>query len=218
LAVASLLKLRKPMPGDQQSPLHLETLILQGRQGSQRAVSQLLLLSQHVVSELVRQELARTPVVDVEPGQLALEIILQAQLDFESFRGSSRQEWENWLVAMLRRNLASRRNHGSDTVQGQWHEKVEMPSIGQPEKPAAAPLTGRMIPANPPAPTKVIGTLDEALAGLPERTRSLIIWRNRERRTFEEIGQALECSAEAARQQWAQAIEQLMLSLPDMFP
>jgi DNA-directed RNA polymerase specialized sigma24 family protein len=37
----------------------------------------------------------------------------------------------------------------------------------------------------------------------------VILWRYQEERTFEEIGQALGCSADAARQLWRRALERL---------
>src|ERR1051325_11190773 len=55
--------------------------------------------------------------------------------------------------------------------------------------------------------------LTRALERLPEAYRQVIQWRNRDRRSFEEIGQHLSQSPEAARRLWVRALESLARQL-----
>jgi DNA-directed RNA polymerase specialized sigma24 family protein len=51
--------------------------------------------------------------------------------------------------------------------------------------------------------------MERVLGRLPGLYRQMIHWRNWERRSFEEIGRRTGRSAEAARQLWRRALEQL---------
>ena len=53
----------------------------------------------------------------------------------------------------------------------------------------------------------------EALGRLSDVYRQVITWRYQEERSFEEIGQLLRRSPEAARKLWARAIERLQEEL-----
>jgi RNA polymerase sigma-70 factor (ECF subfamily) len=55
--------------------------------------------------------------------------------------------------------------------------------------------------------------LERALTRLPEQYRRVIRWRNTERMSWEEIGQRLGSSGEAARKLWTRALEQLAEAL-----
>jgi RNA polymerase sigma-70 factor (ECF subfamily) len=48
---------------------------------------------------------------------------------------------------------------------------------------------------------------------LPEDYRRVLVWRYREERSFEEIGQLLKRSANAAQKLWLRAIERLRQEL-----
>jgi RNA polymerase sigma factor (sigma-70 family) len=51
--------------------------------------------------------------------------------------------------------------------------------------------------------------MNHVMLRLPSEMRAAITLRNRDRRTFAEIGEELQVSSEAARRLWARGIEQL---------
>lgn len=56
-------------------------------------------------------------------------------------------------------------------------------------------------------------TLLAALGRLPDDYRRVIAWRQQEQLSFEEIGQRMQRSPDAARKLWARAIERLKREL-----
>ena len=57
--------------------------------------------------------------------------------------------------------------------------------------------------------------IGDAIGRLSSRHRRAILWHHREGLGFEEVGQRLGCSAEAARKVWARAVERLRRELAD---
>jgi DNA-directed RNA polymerase specialized sigma24 family protein len=55
--------------------------------------------------------------------------------------------------------------------------------------------------------------VNRALDQLPEAERQLLLLRHREHRTFEEIGQGLNCLAEEARRRWYHALAHFAAAL-----
>ncbi len=51
--------------------------------------------------------------------------------------------------------------------------------------------------------------VETALTALPEHSQHVLRLRYQEQRTFADIGDTLNCSAEAARKLWARAVDQL---------
>jgi RNA polymerase sigma-70 factor (ECF subfamily) len=69
-----------------------------------------------------------------------------------------------------------------------------------------APGAEHGLPTTRDAPRDPLG---EALDRLPDEDRRILLWRYREERSFEEIGRLLNCSPQAARRLWVEAVERL---------
>ena len=52
-----------------------------------------------------------------------------------------------------------------------------------------------------------------ALERLPDHYREVVVWHNKERLPFEEIGRRHGVSAEAARKRWTRALDRLRMEL-----
>jgi RNA polymerase sigma-70 factor (ECF subfamily) len=78
---------------------------------------------------------------------------------------------------------------------------------------------GPGLPADTPSPSshaaahEDAAALQAALARLPEEYRRVLLLRHDEGRPFEEIGQLMDRTANAARKLWARALERLQQEL-----
>lgn len=121
---------------------------------------------------------------------------------------SVRKRTEAWLRTILRHELTDTTRHYQGT--GKRQLKLEVPLT-------QAPLDILAVKDETPSAIAVTrerhDRLCEALAKLPEAQRQLIVWRNYDLLAFEEIGQRLAKSANAARKLWARAVEELMYRL-----
>ena len=56
----------------------------------------------------------------------------------------------------------------------------------------------------------------QALVRLPEHYRQAVAWRHQEQLSWDEIGQRMSCTADAARKVWSRAIQQLRRELGEL--
>jgi RNA polymerase sigma-70 factor (ECF subfamily) len=184
------------MPGrPQQAASPVEEWIQKARQGSAEALWQLL--------DHYRLYLLSIAEAELEPGlrpragasDLVQNALVSAQAAFERFRGQSPGELQGWLRTILLNNLANLRRRPATAS---LNEKQTPPPCGQAPNPV-----DQVIQA------EETGALAQALARLPEISRRVVHWRQWEERSFEEIGQLLGKSADAARKIWSRAVQQL---------
>jgi RNA polymerase sigma-70 factor (ECF subfamily) len=183
------------------------------RAGSQEALGQAL--------EACRRYLLLVADRELDPGlrakggasDLVQQTFLEAQQNFARFQGDSEEEWRAWLRQVLRHNLAdfTRRYRGVDKRQVGREVSLE------PDTPSGGRDAGLV--ADTPSPSgraiahEQEAALQRALAQLPADYRRVIVLRHQEGRSFEEIGQQLNRSSEAARKLWSRAIERLQEAL-----
>lgn len=149
----------------------------------------------------------------VGASDLVQETFLQAQQVFERFQGESPEELRAWLVAILENKLAQARRHYLGTA---------MRDVGR-EVPFAGGSTGPGIDeaidpgAEPPsaiyAAVEEAQKLDAAMKRMPGDYQTAIELRNLERKSFAELGVALDRSADAARKLWLRAFARLQKEL-----
>ena len=78
-----------------------------------------------------------------------------------------------------------------------------------------APSCQRPLPSDVAISAERRHALHRAVELLPERYRRVVRMRNFQLLTFQQIGDELQCSADAARKLWARAIEKLSQELDD---
>jgi RNA polymerase sigma-70 factor, ECF subfamily len=124
----------------------------------------------------------------------------EAVKDFARFEGSTEEELRAWLRRMLLHNLADM------VIQFTGTDKRD-PGREVP------PYPGVESPSESPSQQAVARERDEALhralEQLSAEARQVVQWHAYDRCTFEEIGQRLGRSAEAARKIWARALKKL---------
>jgi RNA polymerase sigma-70 factor (ECF subfamily) len=185
-------------------PIDVATWIEAARRGDREALGQALLSFRDYLLMVANEEIE--PGLQAKGGasDLVQETFLRAQRRFEGFRGRSEAEWRNWLRSILVRHLANQRRRYYLTAKRRAQREVSL----QPEMRLESASCGE-------TPSRVLtrrereAAVIEAVARLPDHYREVVIWHNREKLAFEEIGRRRGISAEAARKLWARALGRL---------
>src|SRR5262249_28251681 len=155
---------------------------------------------------IARQELEPDLRAKGGASDLVQEALYDAVGAFDQFRGATPDELRAWLRRILLNNLASfaRRYRAADKRCVRREVAIRADSSAW-DGPPAAPET--------PSGVAVAGEEAEAvrrgLERLPDSYRRVLHLRYQENRTFEEIGDLLGLTANAARKLWARAVKRL---------
>jgi RNA polymerase sigma-70 factor (ECF subfamily) len=149
-------------------------------------------------------------------SDLVQQTFLEAQRDFGQFRGNSEADLLAWLRQILLNNALamSRRFRGTD-------KRDVGREVSLSDTPQADVLNNLRDLGESPSARAMAHEQDHALRAalnrLPDDYRQVIEWYNYERVPFDEIGQRLGRSGEAARKLWSRALNQLhaILDPPD---
>jgi RNA polymerase sigma-70 factor (ECF subfamily) len=141
-------------------------------------------------------------------SDLVQETFLEAQNDFPQFQGLTHQDLLHWLRGILRHNLADFRRRYRDRAARDISQELPL------DAPHLAEVRDRLVTDRPPPEDRAV-TAEEAeavrraLARLPEHYRRVLALRHQQGRSFQEIGQEMGRTAEAARKLWFRAVERL---------
>ena len=175
--------------------------------------SYLLLVANEELDPQLRGKMAASDVVQEACAEIARQ--------FFGFRGASEEEWRSWIRQMLVHDLLDARRQFLATAKRDLAKEV--PFGGGPDRSGADPKME--LAASDPSPHSHLiaeeeaALLQTALARLPKDYQEVIRLRNWQLLSFEEAGERLGRSAEAARKLWARAIQQLQREIqPDERP
>ncbi len=150
----------------------------------------------------------------VSPSDLVQETMMAAHRDFGDFRGGSERE----LIGWLRQILIHRLHHAIDehvkAGKRDIRREVSMENIHASIDRSAANYAN-LIPARTSSPSNPVHVEERAvaisneLAKLPEHYRDVIVYRNLQSLSFEEIAKRMDRSVGATRMLWLRALEKL---------
>ena len=151
----------------------------------------------------------------VDASDLVQETMLEAFRDFERFGGNSEQEWLAWLKRILAHNVADfvRRYRGTAKRQARREVPIRSPQDSTHAFGAAEPA------APGPTPSQEFLQIDNelrvtaALAQLPADYQEVIVLRNLQRLSFNEVAERMERSRPAVQMLWMRAIKKLQEAL-----
>jgi RNA polymerase sigma-70 factor (ECF subfamily) len=117
------------------------------------------------------------------------------------------ENWLAWLRRVLLNNVANlTRQQGGETRE----VGREVPPTGPLNLATRSePLAPGSLPGGGVMAREQAEAVERAFRGLPEEDRQVIQLRQRDKLSFEEIGERMDRSAEAARKLWARAVERL---------
>jgi RNA polymerase sigma-70 factor (ECF subfamily) len=200
-------------PRQPPNPPGQDPLVAAARAGSSEALGTLLEKFRQYLLLVANERL--TPELRPKAGasDLVQDTLLEAQRDFGQFHGRSPEEVLAWLRQILVNNLANfeRRYRGTD----KRDVAREFPLDAS--DPDSAPA-GQLAAYTPSPSSDAIRREEEAavlaaLDRLPQRYRQVIHWRHKENHSFEEIGDLLHRSPDAARMLWFRAVRHLQKEL-----
>ena len=181
--------------------------------GSHEALGELLQAYRDYLLLMADQELGSDLRVKASASDLVQDSFLEATRDFEQFTGKTLEQFQGWLRKVLVHNIASVARDYRGTGKRDLSKEVISPS-GTSRSAAMMTMASDDRSASSVAmDLEQLDALHAAMGKLPKHYQEVIHWRNYERKTFEEIGQRMERSAEAVRKLWVRALELLQQEL-----
>ena len=191
-------------------------LIERARQGNVECRDRLFELCRGYLGFAARAQVESWLRVKVDSSDLVQQTMLEAHRDFDRFQGRSEQEWLAWLRKILAHNVADFIRHYRGTAKRQVRREIPF------RDPAASNAFGAPEPAAPDAtPSQELARLDDelrvttALAALSPDYQEVIMLRNLQRLSFNEVAQQMERSRPAVQMLWMRAIKKLQETLEE---
>jgi RNA polymerase sigma-70 factor (ECF subfamily) len=186
-------------------------LIQRARQGDAGCRDQLFALCRNYLGFAARAQLESWLQVKVDASDLVQQTMLEAHRDFERFQGTSEQEWLGWLRRIMTHNMADYIRQYRGTAKRQVGREVSLaaaadtsfaPGVPEPAAPCATPSQEFM---------KLDSELRvaAALAQLPPDYQEVILLRNLQRLSFNEVADRMGRSRPAVQMLWMRAIKKL---------
>ena len=185
------------------------------RDGSNEALGQLLEVYQGYLLMVARRELATELQAKGGASDLVQETFLDAQRGFAQFQGTTEAELRAWLRRLLLNNLSNftRRFRGTAKRQTATERALEAGS-------SSRDWTEGLI-ADSSSPSELAmaheraQAVQQALTRLPEDYRRVILLRNVDGLSHEEVAERMERGAGAVRMLWVRALARLRDELGD---
>jgi RNA polymerase sigma-70 factor (ECF subfamily) len=190
---------------------HVGELIRRAREGDRACRDELFALCRNYLGFAAKAQLETWLQVKVDASDLVQQTMLEAHRDFERFQGSSEQEWLGWLRRIMAHNVADFVRQYRGTAKRQVGREVSLaaaadtsfaPGVPEPAAPCGTPSQELM---------KHDSELRVAagLAQLPPDYQEVIMLRNLQRLSFNEVAERMNRSRPAVQMLWMRAIKKL---------
>ena len=193
------------------SATNWEAEIEAARQGDREALSSVFDGLRGYFRRQAEQRLDAKLSVKTSPSDIVQETFLHAYAGIAGFEGKTRGELIAWVHGILRhRLLTAQRQFRGSIKRDLARERINSDrDVG---------VNGCMAPSQSSPSRRAIAKENaERLAAeikqLPERQEQAIRLRNELHLSFEEVGQVMDCTADAAQKLWTRAVKQLSLRL-----
>ena len=185
-------------------------VVQQARAGSLDARNELLASVRSYLLLIADQELDSQLQARIGPSDLVQSALLLAEQNLDRFRGDSRAQLLAWLREILKNEMTTAWRTHLGTAKRDARRDVRTCS----ESRAVLPVTD---PAPTPGTTASLNeeatALRNAISRLPTDQRQAVLLRNWERLSFDELGNRLNRSADAAKKLWSRAVLRLQEEL-----
>lgn len=195
----------------------IEGLLVGAREGDVQQKELLFQACRGYLNLLARTQVRGWMQAKVDASDLVQLTLLEAHRDFNRFAGCSEAEWLAWLRRILAHNTADVVRHYGGAEKRQVRREVRFASAADESQAAGAPEpVGRE-----PTPSQQLICRDRqlqlaaAIDALPPHYREVIVLRNLERLSFDEVAQRMGRSRPAAQMLWGRAIQKLQAELGD---
>ncbi|HND53974.1 MAG TPA: sigma-70 family RNA polymerase sigma factor [Pirellulaceae bacterium] len=203
-----------PRPVDSGPPA--DQLIEEIRGGATHRLGELLESYRNYLSLLAVTQVDARIRAKLSPSDLVQETMLGAYRDFGAFQGSNERQLLGWLRQILLNRLHTFVQKNLHAAKRNLRREVSIEDLGAALAKSTAMLeAGGLLADRGPSPSAEAIRRENAvqladhLAKMPSDYRDVIVLRNLQKLSFEEIGQRMERSSGAVRMLWLRAIKQL---------
>jgi RNA polymerase sigma-70 factor (ECF subfamily) len=186
-------------------------LLAAARRGSREALGQSLEGCRRYLLAIAEGQLEPDLRSKGGASDLVQETFLEAQRDFEQFRGSSPDELRAWLRQVLLHNLGAFARRFRATSKRSVALEIALQATGSAAGVGDGLAGSNLSPSAVAIEREQVVAMRRALERLPEECRRIVILRFEEGRSFEEIGLLTDRSPAAVRKAWSRAMEKLRL-------
>jgi len=192
-------------------------LLDRARDGDSAARDELFERCRNYVSLLARVHIESWLQAKVDPSDLVQQTLLEAYRGLDGFQGQTQGEWLAWLKQILKHNATDyiRRYKGTAKRRIQREVPMEVPRHGS--------SLFRIDPLDPgDTPSQLVMQheneiqLAEAVSRLAEDHQQVILLRNVQRMSFNEVAERMERSRPAVQMLWLRALKNLKDLLEDV--
>ena len=183
--------------------------IVLARQGASPALGQLLDHFRAYLLRLANDELSSSLVPKASPSDLVQETFFQAARDFPKFAGGTEEELRGWLRQILINNLRDTAKRYRAVQKRCLNLEVPLEGATPDQFSAQQAIAGGPTPSARLISAENREAVLAAIERLPADYQQVIELRSLQGLPFEQVGQCLERSSDAARKLWSRAIEQL---------
>jgi RNA polymerase sigma-70 factor, ECF subfamily len=194
-----------------------ETLLVLAKAGSGTALGWLLELYRNYLTLLARLQVGRRLRGKVDVEDLLQETFLEAHRAIGRFRGASEREFLAWLRQILVAALSGqvRRYYGTGRRDLRRERELEVGLDRSSQAMDRALIAPQSTPSQHAARREQAVLLADALQGLPEDYREVIILRQLEDLSFPEVARRMGRSEDSVKNLWARALARLRRAMED---
>jgi RNA polymerase sigma-70 factor (ECF subfamily) len=191
------------------SSVNVGELLQKARNGDESARDRLFLVCRNYVSIVARAEMASWLKAKVDASDLVQQTLLEAHRGLAKFRGTTEAEWLGWLKQILAHNAADfvRRYHGVE--KRCVAREVPLAPTDESDRLAFQPSDGGPSPSQLLLQKELQLQVADAVAGLPEDYQEVVILRNLQQLSFDEVAMQMGRSRPAVQMLWTRAIRKL---------
>jgi RNA polymerase sigma-70 factor (ECF subfamily) len=199
------------VPADATDSLCIPDLLARARGNDPQMLDVLFAHCRNYLGIVARAQVESWLRAKVDASDLVQQTMLEAYRDFHKFRGTSEAEWLGWLKQILAHNAANFVRHYRGTAKRQVHREIALAGPGDSgcSPRAADPADRGESPSQMLMRKEREWQIAEALAQLTPDHREVILLRNLQRLSFDEVAERMGRSRPAAQMLWMRAIQKL---------
>ena len=183
------------------------------RAGSPEALGQALEACRDYLLRIAQRELGPDLQAKGGASDLVQVTVLDAIRDFAHFHGNTDTELLQWLRRLLRNNLADFTRQYRDTAKRQIGQEVRLEGGDSSAERGGGLAAAWPSPSGEAMANEQAEAIRRAVERLPDDYRRVIVLRYQEERGFEDIGELLGLTANAARKLLLRAVERVQRDL-----
>jgi RNA polymerase sigma-70 factor, ECF subfamily len=199
------------MPTDSPETLAISDLLARARGSDPRHRDMLFAQCRNFLGIVARAQVESWLRAKVDASDLVQQTLLEAYRDFHKFRGTTEAEWLAWLRQILAHNAANfvRSYRGTAKRQAQREVALAVPGVDANGRGAPELADHCESPSQQLLRKERELQVAEALAHLTPDHREVILLRNLERLSFDEVAVRMGRSRPAVQMLWMRAIQKL---------